>query len=74
MKKTAIITVSLLIGIIIGYLYKDYHSEKQEEVKKEFIKDQKRDEYVSTPRNEYHTRVDDWEDIEFQGWDNFGPV
>lgn len=74
MKKAAIIIVSLVIGIIIGYLYRDYHSEKQEEVKKEFIKDQKRDEYVCTPWNEYYTGDDDLEDIEFQGWDNFGPV
>lgn len=74
MKKAAIITVSLVIGIIIGYLYRDYHSAGQEETKRQSTEDRKENKCISTPPNVCYTGDDDLEDIEFQRWDNFGPV
>lgn len=74
MKKAAIITVSLAIGIIISYLYRDYHSDEQEEVKRVFTESRKQGECISTPPNVDYAGDDYWENMDFQGWDNFGPV
>lgn len=74
MKKAAIIIVSLVCGVIIGFFYRDCHSDQQEEVKKVFTEGRKQCECISTLQNVYYTGDNYWEDMDFQGWDNFGPV
>lgn len=70
MKKIVLVMVLLCVGAAIGYLYRDYHSVKQEEGKRV----RKQSEYVSTPRNVYYTGEEDWENLIYQEYDDFGPV
>ena len=74
MKKIALIIVSLSVGVIIGYLYRDFHSEEYKEVRSELTKSREKSQYAYTSRYEYYTGKDDWEDLIFQECEDFGPV
>lgn len=71
MKKAVLVIVSLSVGVVIGYLYRDYHSIGYNEAIRVF---EDRKQNVNVPRNVYYTGEEDWEDLFFQECNDFGPV
>lgn len=71
MKKAVLVIVSLSVGVVIGYLYRDYHSVGYKEVKGVF---EDRKQNISISQDVYYTGEEDWEDLIFQECNDFGPV
>lgn len=74
MKRAVLIIVSLVIGFVIGYLFRNSHPEDQQEISKQAIEKKEKIQDIYIPLNIYNTEENNCEDLNFDRCSDFGPV
>lgn len=75
MKKTIITPVlALILGFIAGFCFRDYYMKKQNNVKTPEIETKDKTSNNGTIPHIHHIQENEFEDIDYGRYEDFGPV